>query len=807
MWEEYSMKKLFLTACCVFFSIYVTGQTVTVKDIESNQKLELVTIASEKPLATTSTNSKGEASLIYFKGSNKIEFQLLGFQTLVKSYNEIEADNFVVFLTPADITLDQVIISATKWAQHNSDVPFKIVSVNPKDVELQNSQTAADLLGISGKVFIQKSQQGGGSPMIRGFATNRLLYTVDGVRMNTAIFRSGNIQNVISLDPYSIENTEVFFGPGSVIYGSDAIGGVMSFRTLTPQLSLNGEQHIKFNSVGRYSSANNENTLHFNLNLGWEKWALVTSITTNNYDDLRMGANGTDDYIKPYYVERIDNQDVVFTSKDPKIQRPSAYSQFNLMQKIRYKPNNFVDVNYGFQYSETSEYGRYDRHLRMRNNLPRYAEWKYGPQKWMMNNLNIDINSINVFFDKFIIRLALQNFEESRINRSLNNNIRSIKVEKVDAYSINFDLVKSLTNKLKFYYGTEYVLNDVKSTGTNENIESGEKLIGPSRYPDAKWQSIAAYANSQYKFSEKYLLQVGLRYNHFLLDAKFDTSFYPFPFTEANLNSSELTGSVGFVYKPSDSWVISTNLSTGFRTPNVDDIGKVFDSEPGSVVVPNPNLNSEYAYNVDVSLAKIINNNLKVDLTGYYTILENALVRRDYTLNGQDSIFYDGILSNVQAIQNAAGANVYGVQFGLEAKLTKGLNFYTDINYQKGEEELDDGSKSASRHAAPWFGVTRFSYSYKKLNLQIYSQYQGEVKFDNLPVSEQGKTEIYASDKNGNPYSPGWYTLNFKAMYAFNNNITLSTGLENLTDQRYRSYSSGISAPGRNFIISARISL
>ena len=106
-----------------------------------------------------------------------------------------------------------------------------------QDVQFQNPQTTADLLSNSGEVFIQKSQQGGGSPMIRGFATNRVLIAVDEVRMNNAIFRSGNLQNVISIDPFAVENTEVLFGPGSVIYGSDAIGGVMSFTTLAPKFS------------------------------------------------------------------------------------------------------------------------------------------------------------------------------------------------------------------------------------------------------------------------------------------------------------------------------------------------------------------------------------------------------------------------------------------------------------------------------------------------------------------------------------------------------------------------------------------
>ena len=94
---------------------------------------------------------------------------------------------------------------------------------------------------MTGAVFIQKSQLGGGSPMIRGFSTNRILIVVDGVRMNNAIYRSGNLQNIISIDALATEEAEVIFGPGSIIYGSDDIGGVMDFHSLTPRYSLSNK--------------------------------------------------------------------------------------------------------------------------------------------------------------------------------------------------------------------------------------------------------------------------------------------------------------------------------------------------------------------------------------------------------------------------------------------------------------------------------------------------------------------------------------------------------------------------------------
>ena len=789
---------------CLCMSVLVYAQVVTVTDAATGEPLESVVLMSESPKAFAITNAEGQADISTFLGAERIEIRTLNYKNEQKSYADLEAVKFRISLATSLVNMDEVVVSATRWMQPSRRVPSTIIQISAGEVALQNPQTAADLLGISGKVFIQKSQQGGGSPMIRGFATNRLLYTVDGVRMNTAIFRAGNLQNVISLDPFATECTEVFFGPGSVIYGSDAIGGVMSFQTLTPQLSLNGKRHIAGSAVVRYASANEEQTGHFDLNLGWKKWALVSSISANDFGDLRMGGKGPDEYLRPFYVQRQDSVDVVVTNDDPRVQRPSGYSQINMMQKLRFKPNENWDFQYGFHYSETSDYSRYDRHVRYRNGLPRYGEWYYGPQKWMMNNLNLRHQRATGFYDQMSLRLAQQFFEESRISRDINRANREIRVEEVDAYSVNLDFVKSTGSRNELFYGLEYVYNDVTSTGINENISTGASEAGPARYPQSNWASYAAYVNDQYKFSDQWLLQAGLRYNHFVLDAIFDTTFYPFPFTAANISKGAVTGSAGLVYRPAPDWVISANFATAFRSPNVDDVGKVFDSAPGSVVVPNPDLEAEYAYNVDFSLAKVFSDVVKIDLSAYYTVLENALVRRNFTLNGLDSIVYDGELSQVQAIQNAAVANVYGIQAGIEVKLSAGFSFSSDFNYQKGEEELDDGSTSPSRHAPPWFGSSALTYSANRLNLQWYLAYSGERKFEDLPEEEKGKTEIYASDENGNPYSPGWYTLNFKATYRFTDHLTASAGLENLTDRRYRPYSSGIVAPGRNFILSLR---
>jgi len=799
------MLKQLLLIISFGFTTTLFSQNITIKDKDSGDLLESVSLSSEDKKVFIFTNNKGQANISDFVGLNKIIVQSFGYETQIVSYNQLDLISFQLNLQPSLLAMDEIIVSANRWKQNSSDIPVKIVSISKKDIQLQNPQTAADLLTVSGKVFMQKSQQGGGSPMIRGFATNRLLYAIDGVRMNTAIFRGGNIQNVISLDPFAIEKSEVLFGPSSVIYGSDAIGGVMSFKTLTPQFTSDEKPLVTGSAFSRYSSANSEKTGHFDVNLGWKKWASLTSISSNDFGDLKMGSHGPDEYLRPFYVQSQNGVDVIVTNDDPLVQKPSAYSQINLMQKVRFSPNEKWDFQYGVHFSKTSNYSRYDRHIRYNNvGLPRYAEFDYGPQKWIMNNLSISNTQTTNVYDELSIRMAHQFFEESRISRNMNNPNRATRIEKVNAISINADFTKKTSGNNAIFYGVEFVTNDVDSEGINENIVTGISQEGPARYPQSKWISNGIYINDQYKFSEKMLLQVGLRYNQFVLDVDFDTTFYPFPFTEAKINNNALTGSLGIVYRPTAKWVISSNIASAFRSPNVDDLGKVFDSEPGSVVVPNPDLKAEYAYNVDLNVAKLFGKNVKVDVSGYYTLLDNAMVRRDFTLNGETEIVYDGELSNVQAIQNAANAKVYGIQAGIEVKSVSGFYFHVDLNFQKGEEELDNGEKSPSRHAAPFFGVSRLGYANSKLDLQLNAQFSDEVSYEDLAEEERGKPEIYAIDANGNPYSPSWYTLNLKSMYKLTENFTVTAGLENITDQRYRPYSSGIVAPGKNFILALR---
>ncbi|NJM25504.1 MAG: TonB-dependent receptor plug domain-containing protein, partial [Bacteroidia bacterium] len=257
----------------------------------------------------------------------------------VASHLSFAQTNDSTYVHPQQYLLAETVVAANRWEQPIREVPGRVAKVGASLVAFQNPQTAADLLALSNQVFIQKSQLGGGSPMIRGFATNRVLLVVDGVRINNAIFRSGNLQNVISLDANVIESSEVIFGPGSVIYGSDAIGGVMDFHTFSPHVKQPGNNMFSGNGFTRFSSANKEKTTHVDFNVGLDRWAFLTSVTYSDFGDLRMGSHGPDAYLRRDYIENENGADVVKINSDPEVQVPSGYSQLNLMQKVRFQPS------------------------------------------------------------------------------------------------------------------------------------------------------------------------------------------------------------------------------------------------------------------------------------------------------------------------------------------------------------------------------------------------------------------------------------------------------------------------------------
>ena len=790
-----------------FLCFTTTGlsQTVTVITQKQEKPLSNVTIkALGKPFMRV-TNAQGQANLKGLAPADTVQFQHPSYRNQIVTKRELKGKAFQVVMKEQVMPLDEVVVSANRWRQQKAEVPNKIATIREEKVSFTNPQTSADLLDASNQVFVQKSQLGGGSPMIRGFATKSVLLSVDGVRMNNAIFRGGNLQNVINLDPYAVERTEVIFGPGSVIHGSDALGGVMSFHTKTPDLARTDSLLVSGEVATRLNTANDERTAHFEVNLGTREWGFLSSFTYSAFGDQEMGSNGHPGYTRDSFVRRVNGQDQIVENPDPNKQTPSGFNEWFAMQKVRFDPElSPWQFDYAFHFSRTSDIPRYDRLTSRKPQLTgpfKNATWYYGPQIWMMNNLKIRYQEPNALFDQAKLSLAQQFYEESRHDRGFRDTFLRHREEQVDIYTANLDFRKQLGAGSELFYGFQGVFNKVTSNARKENVFSGTTKPAATRYPDGSdYQTYAAYASLKHDLSDALTVNLGARYTHVRLNANLEENqpFFPLPFQQIDLNTGALNGHAGVVYRPGDGWRLSLNGSSGFRAPNIDDVGKVFDSEPGAVVVPNKNLSPEFAYNGEIGVSKKWADRAKISVTGYVTEVTDAMVRRPLSFNGQDSIVYDGEQSQTIGIQNASSSLIYGASVNAKVALNKDFRLRGKYTYTEGETEAG----AAVRHVAPPFGAGHLIYEPGKLKLDAFVKFNQEIPRSDLAPSEQDKLHMYALNENGEPFSPGWYTLNLRGSYAVSERLSIQAGLTNILDKRYRPYSSGIAARGRNLYLS-----
>ncbi len=805
------MQKHYLLMFLSGLSFTVYAQTISVRDQSTREPLQNV-IIQDKNFAQVKTDIKGTANVSnLLKGDSVLVFQF-GYSTK----KIVLTDNSIISLdlVAKSVNLDEIILSANRKAESKMDIPYTLEVIKQKDIEFTNPATSGDMMQNTGQVFVQKSQAGGGSPSMRGFEANKVLLVVDGVRMNNAIYRGGHLQDIMTLDPNMLERTEVLFGSSSSIYGSDALGGVMHFYTKNAQLSSDDKLLVKANAMLRYASAAQEKTGHLDFNLGWKKVASLTNITYSDFGDVMSGStklNGyTNTWDRNYYVKRFDNRDSMVKNTNNNLQLGSGYKQIDLMQRFHIKTGEHLSHNINLQYSTSSFVPRYDRLAGdySGSNL-KFAENGYGPQNRLLTAYTLNYDAKTVITDNIKVIFAYQKVDQDRITRRFQSNNRKYQNEDVSVLSVNIDAYKQIKEKHELRYGLEITSNDVKSSAKFINILTEAESPADTRYADggSKMNTMAIYVSHSWEVNKNFVITDGLRFTNTSLTCHFkDTTFFKFPFTTAKQNNQSLTGNLGFTWKSDNDYKLSLYTSTGFRSPNVDDMSKVFESSGNTVIVPNPTLKPEYTYNFECNLSKVIQGRYKFDLTGYYTNLTNALVVKDFKLNGNDSAMYNGSMSKVQATQNVDRAYVYGLNGGVQFDFNSNVSFKSVLNYTYGRY-IDSKTDTVVPldHIAPIFGQTSVIYKNKNIDGEFFVRYNGKKSSADYSPSGEDNASYSADKING--YMPSWFTLNVRIGINITKNLRLNAAYENMTDNRYRVFASGINAPGRNFIVSLRYKL
>lgn len=808
-------KVITLIILVILVSTSLKAQILTVKDLANTRPITNVTIESAISLVIK-TDTAGKANISSFKQEDEIWFIHPNYMVRRLSYAELIEMDFVVTLAENSYSLGEIVVSANKFNEKLSEVGQSIRVVNAKEISFLNQQTTPDLLQSSGNVFVQKSQMGGGSPVIRGFETNKVLMVVDGVRMNNAIYRGGHLQNSLTLDNNILERLEIILGPGSVIYGSDALGGVMHFYSKNPKLSENDTLEIRTHLLARYASANNEKTTHLDFNFGFKKFASLSSISFSDFGDLRQGARRDSQYPnfgkRFFYVERINDIDVALQNSNPNIQIKSGYKQYDFLQKFIYHQNDVVNHILNFQYSTSSEIPRYDRLTQIKNGAPQYAEWFYGPQERFLSSYQLDLTQNHKWLDQAKIILGYQFIKESRHTRSFNESFLKNRNEQLNIYTLNADFEKK---KLKntFRYGFDFWHNQVHSTAYQQHILTLDKNPLDTRYPDggSSMESYAFYFTHSYKLNDQWILNEGLRINYIGLQAIFDDkTFFPFDYNKVKQVHTALNGNLSLVYNSENRWRILLAGSSGFRAPNIDDLSKVFDSSPGNVIVPNPQLTPEYTYNLELGISKRWLEKIHLGLNTYYTWYQNAITMQEVAVEGnthsafESSILYDEVLSKTYHNANVKKAYIYGFSGLLNIDLTRQLKFSHSITYTHGRI-INDPGLSPLDHISPLFGRSSIDLQVKKFKSSFFMVFNGDKKSKDYNLAGEDN-ELFSVDPI-NGFMPKWITLNLNTSYSLSKKIQFQLGFNNILDTNYRQFASNISAGGRNISLTLRGSL
>ena len=701
--------------------------------------------------------------------------------------------------------LAEVIVYANKFPEHNRYVAQQVTVITNKTA-LNLQPNSADVLINSGALFVQKSQQGGGSPVIRGFEASRVLLMVDGIRMNNAIYRAGHLQNIITVDNMILDRMEVLYGPSSTLYGSDALGGVVNMFTRNPSLTSKSKTEISGSASLRYATAINEQRGNIILNIGGRKFASLTSVTYGSFGDIIQGSNRSDKYpsfgSRPVYVQRFGNKDSLVANPDPDKQISSGYDQVDVTQKFLFQPNKNIQHILNLQFSNTSDVTRYDRLTDGADGNLDYAEWYYGPQLRNMAAYHFNAVQVNGFFQNIKAAISYQDIKESRITRRFSSDNKDFRWEHVNVFGASIDL-KHYDKKNELHAGAESYTNFVRSTAERRNISTGAVSRIRTRYSDGPTSQAtnAVFVQHAYFINEHLTLNDGLRFNLVNLNAVFaDTSIMSFPFKEAKQNNFAVTGNLGLVYS-TEKTRAALAFSSGFRSPNVDDMSKVFESGSGIIIVPNADLEPEYTYNGE----------LNVNHTGskfwcggsvVYTLFRNAIVLDAFTYNGQSAIDIDGISSTVQALQNKAKAYLYGFSANAGYTIAKNTSLDGVVTYTYGRFTGADGAKVPLDHIPPVYGRMGVKHTETKWNAEFFTLFNGWKRSKNYnPFGEDN--EQYATADG----MPSWLTLNLRGAVNVGKNVTAQLMIENILDRNYRYFASGISAPGRNFAISIKTSL
>ena len=811
--------------CCFSWGVAQSTTLITLVDTE-RQALEGASITTFPQHHTFFTNALGQAKV---PNCDSLLISYLGLEHLTISWSEVKNQQGYISLSGSGLALPEVVVGGQNFRR---DLSQERLQISALDIQRVQANTPAEALRQTAGAFVQMSQLGGGSPVLRGFEANRVLLVVDGVRMNNAIYRSGHLQNSITIDENALTNLEVSYGPGALAFGSDAIGGLLHFQTKNPL--PHGQEGSRWSGGAnvRLGTAAREQVVSTDLTYQAKKWSTYTAFTASRFGDLRAGSRRPREYAsfgaRPFFVTRIDGEDVIQANPEPDQQVGSGYDQVDLLQKISWQPHSKLLLQFNGQYSTSSDVPRYDRLSETRNGQPRFAEWYYGPQERSLVALNANWKAERSWADKVRLIVSHQHIREDRFDRTFQSPWREESLVGVALMAFTLDINKQLGPRSALKYGGEVRTETVTASAARRSLNNGEVLFDVnSRYPTggSGLDTYSAYRQyQQHNADSTFLWEGGLRWTKRDLFAQFSPSdpiAWPAPYLEGIGNNTDALNAASGIRWQIGPWLVRSHLASGFRAPNVDDFAK-FRERGGFLQIPNPDLEAERSLSADLSIRFQPQRENHIQFTIYRTWLSEAMIREDFFLpDGSPSFVNRGDTLFVQAIANAEQARVWGLSASFQQTLMRNWQLSGQLHYTYGRRDFKVDAETVVEvpldHIPPLYGQLASSYRTNRWEITLQWQFQARKRLEDYSVSSidvQDATFIF--DREGTsdnidltPVDPqtgtfsgsyAWDAWNLSGAYRIGQSMRVRVRVENILDLHYRPFSSGISAPGRNFI-------
>lgn len=696
--------------------------------------------------------------------------------------------------TSAPEELPTLIVTAAAHEQPISNAPYSVEKVERRRLDELQSQSFPEALREIPGVFIQQTAHGQGSPYIRGFTGFRNLALIDGIRLNNSVFRDGPNQYWSTIDPYSLNAVELVKGQGSVLYGSDAVGGVVNAITAgpvylepEPPAALSGKGGKAVNPVApqispyvtgaasvRYATAENSWTGRVEGSVSkWKQYGFHLGLTGAAFGDLHAADLG--DLSHTGYDEMgVDAEFEWYLSDDVKL--TIAHNQFH--QDDVWRTHRTI---YAVPYSGSS----------VGTDLEHYFD-----QDRYLSYIRLEGDADGAV-DHFRVTVSHHRQGED-LHRTLADHSRRLESFDVDTWGIEA-VMESESAIGHLTYGLSYYLDFVDSSATKFSASgvASPQIQGPvgdaSRYHLA-----SAFIQDEITLTDRLDLTVGGRYTY----AAAEVGRFANPETgkpdSLDEDWHDFSGSARLLFKADDSGKLKffTGVSQSFRAPNLSDLSRFDTARSNEIETAAPGLDPEKYLSGEVGV-RWDHAKTSFSLAYFYTDISDMIVRAPTGRTIDD-------LLEVTKL-NAGDGHVQGIEFSGIWQFHRDWRLQGSIAWQDGQVDgypnstTEQETEPLSR-LLPITGLVGLRWDSPSRRFWAEGNVQIVDRQDRLSASDERDTQRIPPGG-----TPGYVVGTLRAGWHVNDRLTLTAGVENFTEEDYRIHGSGVNEPGVNFVFGAQM--